>query len=164
MADKELDFDNMSDADFLKLDGPEAPPTEGVVEEDPAIRAGSVDHNEEDVMPDRKKTSTQRMVKKTTTTGILPTAMTHFLAVMSLMVPGMTILPMNLTRKETKIHPAMRTPMKGLGLSTHTQVKIKPGMDLKKILRKTVSNPKQTPKKKGRMPMGTNRKKEKTEI
>ena len=99
MADKELDFDNMSDEDFLKLDGPEATPTEGVVEEDPAIRAGSVDHNEEDVMPDRKKTSTQRMVKKTTTTGILPTAMTHFLAVMSLMVPGMTILPMNLTRK-----------------------------------------------------------------
>ena len=48
MADKELDFDNMSDEDFLKLDGPEAPPPEGVVAEDPASQAGSVDHNEED--------------------------------------------------------------------------------------------------------------------
>lgn len=46
--DTELDFDNMSDEDFLKLGGPEAPPTEGVVEEDPAIQAGSVNHNDKD--------------------------------------------------------------------------------------------------------------------
>lgn len=46
--DKELDFDNMSDEDFLKLDGPEAPATEGVIDEDPAILAGSQNHSEEE--------------------------------------------------------------------------------------------------------------------
>ena len=75
-------------------------------------------------MPDKIPTQ-QKKTMTTTTKGLIPTAVTHLLAVMSLMVPGMTILPANLLRKETKIHPAIRTPVKGLGLPTHTKAKAK---------------------------------------